>query len=195
MTKTLTTAAPAGYKGQIIATVRTEHNCFGVTGEISTERERAKQDAQACGCIHDELLAAFPQLAPLVALHLSDLEGVPMHAEANGFYWLAGNLGGIGERHHGGSGETGKNAIECLNIFAEHMRISDTEAQEISTKAQLAFKAGFEAADAGESPDAEEFRTKAGNISARNLFHEYVQAQRNRWKMEAEAGLALIQTL
>jgi hypothetical protein len=191
MTAIHTAKAPAGYYGQIIATVRIEKNYFSVTGEISTERERAKRDFQSGGCIHDEILKAFPQLAPLVALHLSNLDGVPMHAEANGFYWLAGNLGGLGERYHGGSGSGGKNAIECLNILAEHMRVSDTEAQEISAKAQLAFKAGFEA----ESGDDEAHKTKAGNIAARNLFHDYVQAQRNRWKAEAEAGLALIQTL
>jgi hypothetical protein len=191
MEKKLTAKAPAGCRGQIIATVRTERNYFSVTGEISTERERAKGNCQSCGCIHEEVLNAFPQLAPLVALHLSDLDGVPMHAEANGFYWLAGNLGGLGAKYHGGSGRDGKSAIECLRIFAEHMRISDTEAQVISTKVQLAFKAGFEA----EADGDETHKTKAGNIAARNVFHDYVQQQRNRWKAEAEAGLALIQTL
>jgi hypothetical protein len=101
MTKKLTAAEPSGYHGQIIATVRTERNYFSVNGEISTPHERSKGDAQVGGCIHEELLKAFPQLAPLVALRLSDLDGVPMHAEANGFYWLAGNLGGLGEQHHG----------------------------------------------------------------------------------------------
>lgn len=43
------------------------------------------------GCLHDQILAAAPELAPLVAVHLSDLNGVPMHAVANGWYFYSGN--------------------------------------------------------------------------------------------------------
>lgn len=58
---------------------------FSVTGDI---RRRNANDIDAGGCIHDEILAHWPVLAPVVALHLADDTGVPMHAVANGHYWL-----------------------------------------------------------------------------------------------------------
>jgi hypothetical protein len=39
------------------------------------------------GAIHDEILKAFPQLADIAALHLSDIDGKPMHSFENGRYW------------------------------------------------------------------------------------------------------------
>lgn len=64
---------------------------FSVTGELwdSEGWYRNGQDGRmrACGCLHDEILAAFPKLAPVVALHLSDENGVPMHALANSRYF------------------------------------------------------------------------------------------------------------
>lgn len=80
------------------------------------------------GCCHDVILEHFPQFADLTALHLSDIWGVPMHAEANGWYWLAGAMGGAGEKFHGGSDKT---PAECLQIFADHCRVNLTEAANI----------------------------------------------------------------
>lgn len=50
---------------------------FTVTGET----------VDSGGCIHDEILTVWPELAPVVALHLSDENGAPMHAVANALYW------------------------------------------------------------------------------------------------------------
>lgn len=41
------------------------------------------------GADHETILKHFPRFADLVALHLSDIDGVPMHAAANGWYWYA----------------------------------------------------------------------------------------------------------
>jgi hypothetical protein len=41
----------------------------------------------AFGCIHEEILHVWPDLAPLVRVHLSDDLGVPIHAAANAAYW------------------------------------------------------------------------------------------------------------
>lgn len=70
---------------------------FSVQGETWTneaafkaQRENAMHSA---GMLHDLVLELFPFLAPVVALHLADRYGVPMHAEANGWYWYSDNDG------------------------------------------------------------------------------------------------------
>lgn len=100
------------------------------------------------GCCHDEILKHWPDLKPLADLHLSDIDGIPMHAEANGWYNLCGALGGLGETYHVGNSDRhmpctppeGKpwqkteyrhpTADECVQIFANHCRISLQEAQD-----------------------------------------------------------------
>jgi hypothetical protein len=51
-------------------------------------RHRNGRDFDMGGQVHAELLRAFPQLAPIVALHLSSPTGVPMYAVENGRYFL-----------------------------------------------------------------------------------------------------------
>jgi len=55
---------------------------FSLTGRIV---EKGRESVS--GAIHKEILAAFPQLADIAALHLSDIDGVPMHSFENGKYW------------------------------------------------------------------------------------------------------------
>ncbi len=80
--------------GYLVATITRERGSFSVTGEIHNSRrafELGTGNPHSCGCIHDEILSAFPQLAPIVRMHLSDAEtGEPMHAAANGWYRLGG---------------------------------------------------------------------------------------------------------
>ena len=40
------------------------------------------------GAGHEQILKYFPDLADIVAMHLSDEDGTPMHAVENGWYWL-----------------------------------------------------------------------------------------------------------
>jgi hypothetical protein len=168
-TKTLTAPAPEGYKGQLIAKVEV-NGYFSVTGEISTPIERNRGDAQCGGCIHEELSKAFPQLNPLIALHLSDCDGAPMHAEANGWYWLEGAAGGLGGKYHGGSGSYGQTTEKCLSILAEHLRIDLEYARSLVSRA------------------------KAGIVTKEN-FGSIVDSHRPRWKAEAASGLELIASL
>lgn len=42
----------------------------------------------AAGSLHDEIVEHVPELAPIVALHLSDDEGTPMHAVENALHWM-----------------------------------------------------------------------------------------------------------
>ncbi len=78
--------------GYLVATITRERGSFSVTGEIHNSRrafELGAGNPHTCGCIHDEILSAFPQLAPIVRMHLADAEtGEPMHAATNGWYRL-----------------------------------------------------------------------------------------------------------
>lgn len=85
-----------GIEGKRLVTVdchmegsfKSQRPYFSVTG---TDRDLRYRDSMSSGAIHETILQVFPELAPIVALHLSDDNGVPMHAEANGWYWAGGN--------------------------------------------------------------------------------------------------------
>jgi hypothetical protein len=72
------------------------------------------------GCCHEEILTRWPDLKPLVDLHLSDIDGIPMHALENGYYHLSRRT--------------------SLAIAARHFRITEAEANELigKSKAELA---------------------------------------------------------
>ncbi len=170
------------------------HPHFSVTGETK----------HTGGCIHEECLKAWPEIKPIIDLHLSNADdGEPMHAEANGYYWLAGVVGGLGEQYHGGSGSDGRTPDKCLSILANHLRITQDEAKAIADKVKDAYyDAEIKAIDnvkieptLNRSPQGMEPVRKAASIAARNVFHDYVTAQGYRWQTEAEAGIKLIREL
>jgi hypothetical protein len=55
---------------------------FSLTGRVV---ENGRESV--FGAIHKEILEAFPQLEDAAALHLSDMDGRPMHSFENGKYW------------------------------------------------------------------------------------------------------------
>jgi len=60
---------------------------FSITG--STRELHGNRWVEGSGgCIHETILAAYPEFAPLVDLHLSSHDGVPMYAIENGLYYL-----------------------------------------------------------------------------------------------------------
>jgi hypothetical protein len=62
---------------------------FSITGMIFEKgNPRVDKYMIGGGCIHDDILAVRPDLKLFVDLHLSDFNGVPMHAVANGFYHM-----------------------------------------------------------------------------------------------------------
>lgn len=132
------------------------------------------------GCIHDQILAQWPDLAPVIALHLSDIDGMPMHTEGNGWYQLAGYYGGAGERYHAGNSERHcidgyrfPNPDECLASFAEYVRISIAEAKQL----------------------AEQWRCDDDPKSTRRWFAQWIEGQKPRWHREAESAMALLDSL
>lgn len=138
------------------------------------------------GCLHDLILGFYPELADLVALHLSDINGRPMHAAANGWYQLAGFFDGAGEQYHGGNSERRfpcaapadkpwqttesrkPTKEECLQIWADHCRITIEQAREAALI--IAAKWNY--------PDM-----KAAHA-------EFIELQSDRWAQEAKACVA-----
>lgn len=94
----------------------------------------------SAGCQHELILKHFPELKSLIALHLSDKDGIPLHAVENGFYWLAGaKEGHFEQRFHGGQTNSKE---ECVQILANHLRtdldVAFALVDTISTKEQFA---------------------------------------------------------
>lgn len=196
--------APADYGNRcaftVTAEVHGEPPYFAVTGDIYNKatRTRTGDGTRACGCLHDEAAKTWPKIKPIIALHLCDAKtGEPMHAEANGYYWLAGAVGGLGEQYHGD-----KSPDECLQILADHLRISLDEARAIADQVRNEYEIAFtthETPPTGPTlnrlPPFRDEARKTATIRAKNTFHDFVNAQRDRWQAEADAGFALIREL
>lgn len=60
---------------------------YSITGSVKKLDKRFRDPVITCGAIHDIILKHYPELAPLVEVHLSEADGIPMHAEANARYW------------------------------------------------------------------------------------------------------------
>ena len=89
---------------------------FSIGGDIYRHAKNGRKVWEAGGCIHDDIIKHFPQLQPLVDMHLSDEEGVPMHAYANAAYWAG----------HGGKEKD-------TDTLAKHLRVSKDQANEMTT--------------------------------------------------------------
>ena len=85
---------------------------FSITGEIKYQAKNNRWMEGSGGAIHEEILKHFPQLQPLVDIHLSDDEGAPMHAYANASYW---------------AGDTKYQPLDLITL-ARHLRISTDKA-------------------------------------------------------------------
>lgn len=65
---------------------------FSVTGEAYRITGRqGRPPMLASGCIHDYIQQVTSRFDDVIALHLSDIDGTPMHAVENGLYWLGQN--------------------------------------------------------------------------------------------------------
>ena len=66
------------------------HNDFSITAEIYEKKNHnSVWKWMMGGCCHDEILKHFSDFKCFVDLHLSDVNGAPMYAIANGFYFLS----------------------------------------------------------------------------------------------------------
>lgn len=168
MKTTIQAPAPRGYSNAYAFTITIDggscpqpahpNGYFSVTGDIyhKATRSRVHDGTRSCGCLHDDILRAFPSLTFLVSMHLSDAStGAPESGTENGFYYLAG---ACPEAHHFGqeyhSGNSKRNfpatpppdklwqtteyrlptADECLQTLADHLRCPIEEAREIKAR-------------------------------------------------------------
>lgn len=131
---------------------------FSLTYEETTARGRF----EACGAGHDEILRRFPRFRDLAALHLSDIDGAPMHALENGFY------------HLGGTKWCGPDFL----VAAKHFRITEAEAEQL---ARDIFGEHY-------SPTVGNLSGRSDMAKARLAV--FIKRQVGRWKAEADACVA-----
>ena len=116
------------------------------------------------GCAHDDVLKRHPDMADIVALHLSDTTGAPNHALENAWYWWS-DADGKGT-HLNQYRDTGRTN---LDVFANHLRIDRAEVDAL---------------------DLPTFRTMGGDYALPAEFVAFVDAQRERWQREADEAIA-----
>jgi hypothetical protein len=132
-------------------------------------RHRRDRDPDSGGCQHEAALLAFPELAPLVDLHLADPEtGEPMHAEANALYFYRtarGLPGGWSDDHQHAEREGLTVAgyarrVACSILRADEIPLDDVPEQDLTA-----------------------------------AFHQFVNDRRERWQDEARAGREQLQAI
>lgn len=148
---------------------------WSVQGEERNLRRQGDYQVECCGCMHDEVLRYFPDLAPLVALHLSDDLGRPMHAAANMAYWLGFS------RRYDTSPSYGPQPPD-LGIAARLWRVAEDDARALQERVE-AIVAGVD------DPDGRYGIASAALRSIAEAEHH------DRWHAEHEAGLALVADL
>lgn len=135
---------------------------FSMTGDVLRLNRTRWVDAGGGAC-HDSILKAWPSLAGLAALHLSDHNGEPMHAMSNAEYYLRGGTGlgstwlPVSSPKRYGEAATPE---ECADMLARHLRIDVQEA----------------------------IRLKSQPMQMGDLA-EYVEKLRPTWRAEAAAAI------
>jgi hypothetical protein len=98
---------------------------FSVTGELRNLRRREDNQLESFGQMYDEIREHFPQLVPVMPLHLADDRGVPLYAVENGGYWL-------------GLQDVRPERCPQLDTFAKTWRIDEQRAAEILARVSAA---------------------------------------------------------
>lgn len=111
---------------------RNGHEDFSITADVYEKDKRGIWREYMGGCCHDHILSLKPELAPFAALHLSTWQGIPMHSAANAWYWFQGmHPEAADSKYHSGTGSSAKTPEECRAIFADHIRATPEQVQQI----------------------------------------------------------------
>lgn len=98
------------------------HQDFAITGTTwKIGMARTDRNSIGCGCIHEDILEAFPEFLPFVKLHLCDYDGVPMNAIGNMQYHMAN-----------GFNSTRVKDDNFADEFCEYYRLTQAEFEELS---------------------------------------------------------------
>lgn len=125
------------FKGQFIKVFiqlddecKNGHQDFNVTGEVyEANKPICDKNMISCGCVHDEILRAFPEFKIFVDLHLCDYLGIPMHCTANGYYHL-----------QNGFNSTKPDNNSFKNEFCNYYRVTPNEFNILNTsKSEIQF--------------------------------------------------------
>lgn len=136
---------------------------FSVTAVFDEKFDGRWQKEALGGCCHEEIMALAPEFEPVIRVHLSDDRGWPMHAVANGLYWM---------------GLTDYPEARDLTVLARHLRCSEGAGRDLTAK--------VEAVQAGPSGLLREAR----HAALRRLIEESLAHQ---WADEAAAAVAFLQ--
>lgn len=134
---------------------------FSLTCDIEVRGIGGEWHDWGGGADHEAILKKFPKFADLAAMHLSKMDGTPIHAEANGWHWLSG----VVPMNLAGTYAPRETPEECLRIFARHIRVTEDVAEAIVMDV-------------------------AGDDNPRERWTATVEAMRPRWKQEANACIA-----
>lgn len=122
-----TTSKTVG-KEHIIVKIRLNDACknghqdFSITGTIyQADKPTTDKYMLAGGCIHEEIEKHFPEFVPFIRLHLCDYQGIPMHASANGYYFLKN-----------GFNKTPIESPEFVTKYCNYYRITPEQFAELS---------------------------------------------------------------
>lgn len=139
------------------------------------------------GAAHELIVKLFPHLKPLADLHMSNIDGEPMHAAENGLYYIQhmipGAMGcdpfasGFADQGYGKK----RSDEECIQIMADHFRISLNEAR------ALLVALIFHAESVSHYKRVYEGGAKPVVKAAMAIW---VEAQKPRWKAEADKAIA-----
>jgi hypothetical protein len=146
---------------------------FSITADFFENRHRPAGNNSprrwvAGGCLHDEILQVCPELKPFVDLHLSNLDGVPMHALENGFYWLA-KVAGIPQEYG-----PDQEKETCFSYLCNHLRVDSVDGARIVEACMGIYQQGK---------------------NAKDHFSKIVESMKPRWKAEAESAISLLEKL
>lgn len=82
-----------GITYKVIATIKLHDECkngtcsWSITGTLQQKKGNGRFYDIGHGCIHEEILKAFPKLKMFVDLHLCDWRGTPLYPVENGYYF------------------------------------------------------------------------------------------------------------
>lgn len=139
---------------------------FSVTCDIINTWCRGDNAHEGGGAAHEIIAKYFPYLAPVIALHLSDDEGVPMHAADNGAYWLGLTQYKRAQVRPDPNHGLVEAPLPYLPCVASHFRITVNEARQLTTR-----------------------------LRSQTDVEAYVDEQRPRWAAEAESAVNLLRSL